>query len=241
VSAWQAAGRLRFPGRLLVLGIVGLAGTSLVLDSGRRVELARSPLMVHTSGGELAPAYPSERTHPGTGLLDPRVWAPPAEVSRAELVRRRHRGLAYAWLRAHRDSLGADAVLWRSLGVRGDRSRGDLGLHLAPLYCGLPLWCDTAQASAGGSPRWEPRRKRMRELFELPAAPDPHSLRELERLGRPAVFLVEEFDREATHPRGKWLPFRGVDIDLARLGAERVHVVGTVAIYLWTPGTDQTP
>jgi hypothetical protein len=48
------------------------------------------------------------------------------------------------------------------------------------------------------------------------------------------VFLVEEADREAT-VRGEYRPFRGVDLELERLGAERVHVIGTAAVYYWRP------
>ena len=60
---------------------------------------------------------------------------------------------------------------------------------------------------------------------------------EFESLGRAAIFLVEEQDRAATYPRGQWKPFRGIDLRLQRLGCERVHVEGTVAVYLFQPGS----
>ena len=156
----------------------------------------------------------------------------PIEVERSRAIRRRHRGLAYRWIREHLDELGTDAVLWRSLAGEGDRGVGPARVHLAPLYAGLPLWCDAQALSA--SERHEPRREYVRGLFETRGTYEPHSLRELEQLERPAVFLVEEADREATF-RGAYRPFRGVDVELERLGATRVHVVGTAAVYHWRP------
>ena len=44
----------------------------------------------------------------------------------------------------------------------------------------------------------------------------------------------KEADREATF-RGPYMPFRGGDIELKRLGAERVHVSGSVSVYHWSP------
>ncbi len=131
--------------------------------------------------------------------------------------------------------LGTDAVLLRSLGGVGDRGRGELELHLAPLYADLPLWCDQSEASGGGSGRFPVRRERVGGLFEERGHFDPNALRELVHLDRPAVMLVEEADRDTTQPGGKQGTFRGVDLDLERLGAKRVHVIGTIAVYHWRP------
>jgi len=191
------------------------------------------PLQVRVTDGGLEPGFPSEEDLPGTGLVSQDIMVAPHEVDEAWLVRRRHRGLAYRWIRENlEEELGTDAVLWRSLAGGGDRGIGPARVHLAPLYAGLPLWCDTTAMSV--SDRHEPRREHVRGMFEVRGVYDPHSLHELEHLERPAVFLVEEADREATY-RGPYRQYRGVDVELERLGARRVHVVGTVAVYHWRP------
>ena len=199
-----------------------------------RVRTAGTPFQVRLHEGALEPASPDESELSGDGLLPLNLVSPPQEIERALLIRRRHRGEAYRWIRENRDTLGWDSVLLRSLAGAGDRGDGPVRMHLAGLFSGLSLWCDADPLLGGGSPRWQPRRDRIRGLFESIGFYDPNTLLEVGLLGRSAVILVEEADREATF-RGPYVPFRGVDIELKRLGAERVHVAGSVSVYHWSP------
>ena len=103
------------------------------------------------------------------------------------------------------------------------------------LYADLPLWVDRHGEHATRSSRWSPRQQRIADLYGDPGKWDMRLMTEFESLGRAAIFLVEEQDRAATYPRGTWKPFRGIDLRLERLGCERVHVEGTLAVYLFRP------
>ena len=219
-----------------LIGLVLVAGVfDLALRGRARVLEALAPFQVHRVEGLLEPVFPSAEELPGDGLLPGNILVPSSQRERARLIRRRHRALAYRWIRLHAGDLGEGAVLWRSLAPADiDRGKGPVGLSLAPLYTGLPLWCENGPETSAGSPRWKPRRARVRALYETQGEFDPNTLRELSQLARPAFFLVEEADREATY-RGPYRPFRGVDLELERLGAERAFVVGTAAVYTWSP------
>lgn len=173
---------------------------------------------------------------PGSnGLLHPTILSTSGQVRRAQEARTRFRSLAYRWIRDNREALGEDAILWRSVsGIDDARARGPLALHLAPLFTGLPLWCDEHEGIALGGDRHEPRSQGAKGLF-AGSRYDAHLLRELQALDRPAVFLVEEEDRENSIRGGEPGEPRGVDHAILRLGAEQVHRTGLVTIYLWRP------
>lgn len=233
-----AGGVMRATGQPLLALLAALLVAGGLWDTAVRARsqgrLAGAPFQVRLHGGVPEPASPDESVLSGDGLLPLDIVSPPQELERALLIRRRHRGEAYRWIRENLETLGRDSVLLRSLGGVGDRGDGPVRMHLAGLYTGLPLWCDAESDLGGGSPRWQPRRDRLRGLFEAIGLYDPNTLLEVGLLGRPAVILVEEADREATF-RGPYKPFRGVDIELKRLGAERVHVAGSVSVYHWSP------
>lgn len=224
----------------LALGLVALGLIGTAQSERARWRFARAPFQVQPRPGGVEPAFPSERELPGTGRLSPTIQSTPAQIERAKLVRRRHRAEAYRWIRQNREFFGEGAVLWRSLASSGDRERGGdrgrggLRLHLAPLYTDLPLWCDANQDTAADPQVWRLRRSRVAALYEQQDTFDPHTLRGLVELGRPAVFLVEEYDRDATH-RGPVTTFRGVDLELERLGVKRLQTLGTVSVYHYAP------
>jgi len=184
-------------------------------------------------GRFLCPEFaPAERTR-GDGLLSPTVVSTPAQIEDARAVRRRHLALAYEWLRAAaRAAPGERPILVRAIGPPDPEGRDP---DPATLYADLPLWVDRAGGLAFGHPRWRPRAEGVHGLYSLPQHWDPAFARELEQLGRPVWFLVEERDRELSQPRGPAAPFRGIDLRLERYGARRVHVVGTVAVYRLDP------
>lgn len=229
------AGPRRLAAAALALSIAAGGVRAAWVAGGAHLALARRDVPAREVGGRLVPESLAGHDEPGEGLLPEKVAATPVQVERARAARRRHLARAYAWLAGDGRRLvagGPVPVLVRRV---GEAEEGPLAPDPATLYADLPLWVDRWRALAGGSLRWEPRHAKIRDLYTAPSAWDPFLMRELAELGRPAFFLVEEVDREATYPRGAWKPFRGVDLRLERLGAERVHVAGTVAVYLWRP------
>lgn len=225
-------------GPRLAAGAVGLA---LVLGAARadahalgvHRELSTRRERTLEEGRRIVPQFVEAARTFGDGLLPGNVVATPAQARDAAEVRRRHLALAYRWLREELPREGARPILVRA---PAEADPAAVDPDPAALYAHLPLWVDR-EALAFGAPRWEIRHERMRRLYSDPQYFEPAFMKEFEALARPVVFLVEERDRERTVPRGAWRPFRGIDVRLERHGAQRVHVEGTVALYLWRPST----
>ena len=213
------------------LAFGGLRASAHALAAHAR--FARTGERALERGRFLSPeVMPSERTR-GDGLLSETVVSTPAEIEDAREVRRRHLALAYDWLRERARAAGDERpVLVRAIGPPDPEARNP---DPAALYADLPLWVDSAGALALDHPRWRGRADGVQRLYAQPQHWDPAFPRELEQLGRPAYFLVEERDRELTQPHGERRAFRGIDLRLERYGARRVHVEGTVAVYRLDP------
>jgi hypothetical protein len=140
---------------------------------------------------------------------------------------------AYDWIRTELSRDGVSNVLLRSVERREDHLGRNLLPHLAPLLTGLSAWCDWSDAYACGDARWELRHGQLVRLYgesrvgEPATDWDPTFLQELERLGRPALILVEEDDRRGSRMQ--------LERRIGTLGARRIHDEGSVALWSWSP------
>lgn len=104
-------------------------------------------------------------------------------------------------------------------------SRSAAGFHLGGLCTGLDLWSTEGEGLAPG----EVRATRLRGLLRLyreKGETDITSIRELQRMGRPAVALVTRDDR-SDRP---WLENK-----FGPLGFRMLRLFGSVSVYVW-PG-----
>lgn len=225
-----AAARRLFIG-VAVLALLGGASRNLTRASEARVASMDVVHPVLSRGRFLTPEFVDESKTSGTGILPQSVLPSAREVRDAAEVRRRHLALAYGWLRDQAPRDAGRPLLVRAP-VEHDPTRVDP--DPSALYADLALWVDR-EALAFGSTRWSIRHERTSRLYRDPQYFEPAFMKEFEAIGRPVYFLVEELDRERTHPRGEWRPYRGIDTRLERYGAERVYTQGTVAVYRWQP------
>lgn len=217
------------------LALLGGASRNLAWASAARAASMEVVHPVLTQGRFLTPEFVDESETSGTGILPQSVLPSAREVRDAAEVRRRHLALAYGWLREE-----ASRGHGRPLLVRAPAEHDPARVDPDPsaLYADLALWVDR-EALAFGSTRWSIRHERTSRLYRDPQYFEPAFMKEFEAIGRPVYFLVEELDREKTHPRGEWRPYRGIDTRLERHGAERVYTQGTVAVYRWQPSGEE--
>jgi len=138
---------------------------------------------------------------------------------------------AYRWLCD--DAPVKDPVLIRSASLSDD----SFGLahvpHSAPIFSGLPLWCEWRKAFAGDAERFGARKREIERLyrdrtFQQPSLEwNPYLTSELQRTSRAAVFLVEQLDRETS---GGAIEYR-----LQQLGCRLARRFGDVAVFTWVP------
>jgi len=214
---------------LAVLAAGGLM--ELCTAAGKTRALGISLALVVLGGGALAT---------GHGLAAHRAFA------RARLPIREHGsaliyvpageaqdlGRAYtwlhAWVQARPEEAAGPPILVREVDSAFGRYGGNFTPHFAGLYADLPMWCERRPDLAAGNSRWSSRHERVQGVYRSRKAADPLFLRELQLLGRSAVFVVEQVDRDKT--RG------AVDGRLLRGGARLLHVEGEVSLYLYSPG-----
>ena len=139
---------------------------------------------------------------------------------------------AYEWLRDHavREPL---PVLIRSASLADDSFDLPHVPHTAPLFTDLPLWCEWRGAFAGGHERFSARKPKIEPFYRDRTFQQPHQewdprlFSELAKLGRPAYLIVEQLDRAASGG--------AIEKRMGLVGCERVHEVGEVAVFVWTP------
>ncbi len=203
----QLGGAPRLGGIALAVAVAAGALHTNAHALRAHLALARTPLAVTDGGGVVAPS--------GEGTED----------------RRR----AYAWLRSAHELRARRPIFVRSVAIDSGRIGNVFTPHFAALYADLGMWCDRRLEFSPGNTRWRLRHERVHELYRDRKQWDPRMMLAFERVGRPAVFLVEERDRTKTLRGGTESAFRGIDSRLLRVGCERIHVEGDVALYLWEP------
>lgn len=224
--------QMAFPLAVLAAGALGWLASGGVL---LRVAAAACALPL-VLGGARATWFAGARH---AGLFDvasPLRLAGERTVPRAPVQLDADVARCYEWIALHRDSLGARAVLVRSMPPGGGRVGGPTAPHVAALATGLPLWWDapaalvatTGVTSVGDT--WQLRGAMLTKLFTSLNDWDVHIGQLFRALDRPLVFVVDELDRRATSERGGGP--RGVDSRLLQLGAREVFAAGDASV-LW--------
>jgi hypothetical protein len=145
----------------------------------------------------------------------------------------------YAWVAAEAELRRQRAVLVRFAAPGAPRIGGPTAPHIGPLATGLPLWWDVPPglvAGSGTGPRgdgWRARGSMLAPLFTERYDWDVNIAHLFRALGRPLVFVVDEFDRSTTSERG--VGPRGIDKRLVQLGAREVFQAGDASVLLLEP------
>ncbi|MCP3918760.1 MAG: hypothetical protein GY711_24705 [bacterium] len=217
----------------LPLGVLA-AGAFAQTRGGDLVRKARIAVCVLTLVGGLHATGHALRAHVALArtplpVADADGVVTPTSEAQEEL------GRAYAWLRTAPTLRAEDAILARSVAIDSGRFGGTFTPHFAALFADLSMWCDRRGDLSRASGLWATRHEGIQKLYRDRSSWDPRMTIAFERAGRPIVFVVEERDRVKTLRGGAEGTFRGIDGRLQRLGCERIHVEGSVALYRWDP------
>jgi hypothetical protein len=145
----------------------------------------------------------------------------------------------YAWVAAEVELGRKRAVLVRFAAPGAPRIGGPTAPHIGPLATGLPLWWDAPPGLVAGSGTgargdgWRARGSMLAPLFTERYDWDVNIAHLFRALGRPLVFVVDEFDRSTTSERG--VGPRGIDKRLVQLGAREVFQAGDASVLLLEP------